>query len=219
VISVDNAFKSYENSTDVLKNLNLSIASGDSVALVGESGSGKSTLLYCLSLIDSFNSGSYNFLNQDVAKLSEADKSEFRLNNIGIVLQFHHLIPELSVLDNVLLPSHLTKSKNYQQQKQRAVSLLKDFGVAEHKSKFPWQLSGGEQQRVAIARALINKPQVLFTDEATGNLDQARSTDIVKLLLNLVASQGLTLISVTHDLKQASNYSKVLELKQGSLST
>ena len=207
--------KSYHTPAEykVLDKLSLEVKKGSAVALMGESGTGKSTLLNCLGLIDHWDEGELSIGDQDLSRLSEEEKAFFRLENLAFIFQFHHLIPELDVVSNVLLP-HYLKGRV---QKNRAFEVLEEVGLAERARHFPWQLSGGEQQRVAIARALLSDPKILLTDEATGNLDPKRAESILDLLLSLTRDRGITLISVTHDASLAARYNFQYRLKNGRL--
>jgi len=215
MIKVENLYKSYKSGVveSVLRGVNLQIEQGGSIALLGPSGSGKSTLLNCLGLLDDVDEGKIFFDDIEVSQMSEKDKAKMRLRNLGFVFQFHHLIPELSALENVLLPASLLG----QRPQDRAEYLLKSVGLEGKWNKSPAQLSGGEQQRVAIARALINGPKILLTDEATGNLDRDRSMEILELLLKFNREQKMTLISVTHDSTLATRYETTYCLTNGIL--
>jgi lipoprotein-releasing system ATP-binding protein len=197
----------------VLDGLNFQVEAGSSVALMGESGTGKSTFLNCLGLIDSWDEGRLEIAGRDVTKMTENERAKFRLENLSFVFQFHHLIPELDVTSNVLLPQYL-KGKV---EAKSALDLLERVGLASKAKHYPWQLSGGEQQRVAIARALVAKPKILLTDEATGNLDPERASEILELLLSLCRDSGVTLVSVTHDAALAKRYNFQYRLKNGRL--
>jgi lipoprotein-releasing system ATP-binding protein len=198
---------------EVLKGVDIDIAAGDCVALLGASGSGKSTLLHCLALLDDPDAGELSILGRDAKKLTRADKSQMRLESLGFVFQFHHLIPELTALENVLLPASLKGVRK----NDRARELLDWVGLGDKAARFPWQLSGGEQQRVAVVRSLINEPKILFTDEATGNLDRQRAHEILDLLLKAHKEMGMTLLSVTHDEELAARYGRRLRLRDGLL--
>jgi lipoprotein-releasing system ATP-binding protein len=208
--------KTYSQDTapvEVLKGVDIELRAGDCVALLGASGSGKSTLLHCLGLLDTAEQGSLTIFDRDAKSLKSADKAALRLNSLGFVFQFHHLIPELSALENVLLPASLKGERKT----ERARELLDWVGLADKAARFPWQLSGGEQQRVAVVRALINEPKVLLTDEATGNLDRQRAHEILDLLLKAHKEMGMALLSVTHDEELAARYSRRLRLRDGLL--
>lgn len=215
MIKVENLYKSYKTGVveSVLRGVNIKIEQGGSIALLGPSGSGKSTLLNCLGLLDDVDEGKIFFDDVEVSQLSEKEKAGIRLRNLGFVFQFHHLIPELSALENVLLPASLLG----QRPEDRAKYLLQSVGLEGKWEKSPSQLSGGEQQRVAIARALINGPKILLTDEATGNLDRERSLEILELLLKFNREQKMTLISVTHDSTLATRYETTYCLTNGIL--
>jgi ABC-type lipoprotein export system ATPase subunit len=215
MIKVQSLVKSYQTAIveSVLRGIDIEIQPGETVALLGPSGSGKSTLLNCLGLLDKPDEGKIYFDNREVSKLNEREKSRIRLTELGFVFQFHHLIPELTALENVLLPASLLGQKPM----DRALNLLKRVGLESKHHKPPSQLSGGEQQRVAIARALINGPRVLLTDEATGNLDREKSLEILDLLLEINREQKMTLISVTHDSTLALRYESKYSLQNGTL--
>ncbi len=215
MIKIEGLYKSYQTGVveTVLRGITMNIAPGESVALLGPSGSGKSTLLNCLGLLDEPDEGKIFFEDREVSQFSEKEKARIRLTELGFVFQFHHLIPELSALENVLLPASLLG----QRPEDRAKDLLRSVGLEGKWHKAPTQLSGGEQQRVAIARALINGPKVLLTDEATGNLDRERALEILELLLNFNKEQKMTLISVTHDSTLATRYETTYSLANGTL--
>ena len=215
MIKVEGLTKNYKTGVleHVLRGVDLEIDSGESVALLGPSGSGKSTLLNCLGLLDTPDKGKIFLHGQEVAHLKEKDRARIRLTELGFVFQFHHLIPELSALENVLLPASLLGQKP----EERARYLMQRVGLEKKAHKSPSQLSGGEQQRVAIARALINGPRILFTDEATGNLDREKSLEILELLLEINREQKMTLVSVTHDSSLAMRYETKYSLENGIL--
>lgn len=214
-IRAQNLVKTYQSETDepVLKGVSCEIHQGDRVALLGASGSGKSTLLNCLGLLDRPDSGSLNILGIDPAKLDENERAAFRLRNMGFVFQFHHLIPELTAQENVEILMSLAGEQNAGWAEQ----LLEWVGLLDKRKKYPWQLSGGEQQRVAVARALVLKPKLLFTDEATGNLDRTKSFEVVELLFKANRDWGTTLVSVTHDVELAGQYPIQYHLKDGRI--
>lgn len=198
---------------DVLKGITLSLEKGNFVALLGASGSGKSTLLHCLGLLEHWDSGEILFEGESLGPLSDEAKSRFRLEKMGFVFQFHHLIPELSAEENVSLPASIMG----EERGARARELLDWMGLSHKLKSFPWQLSGGEQQRVALARSLINNPRLLLTDEVTGNLDRERSLDIMGVLKKVNTEMGTTILSVTHDEELAKLYKESWRLKSGQL--
>lgn len=206
--------KTYPNmEKPVLWDTNFTLAAGEAAVLLGVSGSGKSTLLQLLGLLDRPDSGSILFAGRETVSLRPDDRAKIRLSQIGFVFQFHHLIPELNVLENVGLPAAIA-GRN---EKVRALELLKAVGLDDKRSAYPWQLSGGESQRVALARALINRPKVVFTDEATGNLDGDRASQIVDLLLALSREEGTAVLSVTHDEGLSARYTSRYRLKDGQI--
>ena len=182
---------------EVLKNLNLIVEKGDTVAISGQSGSGKSTLLQLLALLDKQSSGSIELNNEVMDDLTSNQKSKIRLNNFGFVYQHHHLLEDLTVYENIALPLKLKGDLQNLDIKVR--DLAKSIGLSERLNHLPWKLSGGEKQRVAVARALINKPEYIFLDEPTGNLDKKNALNIQNLVLELSHNNGVALIVATHD--------------------
>ncbi len=218
LLRAENLFKAYKEAkggaSEVLRGAQFSLYPGESASLVGVSGSGKSTLLYCLGLLENLDSGTLFFKGKAVNGLSAQKKAEFRLKNLGFIFQFHHLIPELTALENVFLPCEIAGREDL---KSEAAGLLKKVGLEGKEKRFPWQLSGGEQQRVAVARALANRPPLLLTDEATGNLDPKRAHEILDLLLSMCSELGTTLLSVTHDDSSARRYKRRFGLQEGQI--
>jgi lipoprotein-releasing system ATP-binding protein len=205
---VKNVYKSFgDPPNQILKKINLEIKKGDLVSLTGKSGSGKSTLLYIISSLDKPTSGNVLVEGKDLHALNEKDIHEFRNLHMGFVFQFHYLLPELNTLENVLMPARKTLQEKHLE--QRALSLLKEFGLSGKENKKPSQLSGGEQQRVSIARALIMNPSYLFADEPTGNLDSMNARIIMDLFVKINKEYNTTIIYVTHD----EDFSKIAERK------
>ena len=182
---------------EVLKNLNLIVEKGDTVAISGQSGSGKSTLLQLLALLDKQSSGSIELNNEIMDDLTSNQKSKIRLNNFGFVYQHHHLLEDLTVYENIALPLKLKGDLQNLDIKVR--DLAKSIGLSKRLNHLPWKLSGGEKQRVAVARALINKPEYIFLDEPTGNLDKKNALNIQNLVLELSHNNDVALIVATHD--------------------
>ena len=200
--------KSYVNGdvvTPVLFGIDLSVEKGEFVALMGPSGSGKSTLMHVMSLLDRPSAGTYALDGRNVQALSDEERAKLRLEKIGFVFQAFHLLPRLSVLENVMLPLIYAETMPAERAR-RAKKILKDLGLSERESFLPSQLSGGQKQRVAIARALVNDPAVLFADEPTGNLDSASSVQVLEILRDLTKSRGCTVVMVTHE-EEAASYS------------
>lgn len=201
-------------SLEVLKGIDFSCAKGEIVAIMGASGAGKSTLLQILGTLSTPDSGSLSIDGTDVLSLRGGELSAFRGRKIGFVFQFHHLLPEFTALENVMMPAFIAGQAEKTARK-RAGELLDELGLAERAEHKPSQLSGGEQQRVAIARALINDPAVIFADEPTGNLDSVTKKEIQQLFLDLRASHGQSIVIVTHDPELASACDRCLNMKDG----
>jgi lipoprotein-releasing system ATP-binding protein len=216
---VDKLVKQYPGSaglTTVLDGVSLVAQPAETVAIVGPSGSGKSTLLNLLGSLDQPTSGTVRLGEVEVTALRGRDLAAFRATRVGFVFQDHHLLPQLTARENVVLPT-LAPGADRQESADRARRLLDQVGLQERQEAFPAQLSGGERQRVAIARALINGPGLLLCDEPTGNLDRERGAQVVSLLLDLAAAQGVTVLMVTHNLEHASRFGRVLQLQEGQL--
>ena len=183
---------------NVLKGLDFSVAKSEVVSIMGASGAGKSTLLQILGTLSTPDAGSLVIDGTDVLKLKGDSLAEFRNRRIGFVFQFHHLLPEFTALENVMIPAFIAGTSK-KEAEQRAKELLTDLGLGERLAHKPSELSGGEQQRVAIARALINRPAVLFADEPSGNLDSKTKEELHNLFFHLRDKYGQTIIIVTHD--------------------
>ncbi len=201
----------------VIKDISLTIDPGEFVALTGKSGSGKSTLLYILSSLDTPTSGQILFNGKDLKSFTSKELHRFRNQHMGFVFQFHHLLPELTALENVLMPT--LKQGLKEKKREYAIELLAEFGLSEKTNRLPRQLSGGEQQRVAIARALIMNPDYLFADEPTGNLDSINGDAVLKTFKKINETQGTTIIMVTHDPDFADLAKRQIYLVDGALST
>lgn len=197
----------------VLQGVDLDVARGEVLFLRGPSGAGKSTLLYILAGLEKPREGTIEFEGEQIFKLGRDRQAQLRNERMGFVFQSYFLLPELTALENVLLPAMLGGKKSM----EKARSLLDRVGLAERLNHLPSQLSGGEQQRVAIARALINDPSILFADEPTGNLDAATGAGIIELLLGLTRQDGRTFVAVTHDPALAALGDRQLYLKDGHL--
>ena len=203
---------------EVLKGISLTISPGRSMAIVGPSGCGKSTLLNLMGALDVPTSGQVLWDGKDLAELGEKGRAEFRNRQIGFVFQLHHLLPQCTTLENVLVPTLAQRaSPSPQASLQRAKDLLAKVGLADQTSRRPGELSGGQRQRVAVARALINEPKLLLADEPTGSLDERTADGIADLLVELNHMQGLALVVVTHAIRLAHRFGRVCELADGSL--
>jgi ABC-type lipoprotein export system ATPase subunit len=201
----------------VLRDINLTIDAGESVAIVGPSGSGKSTLLHIIGTLDQPTRGQVVLDGVDLTSLKPDDLAGLRNSKIGFVFQAHHLLPQCSVMENVLVPALVAAGGANGEVEARAARLLRRVGLGERLSHRPGQLSGGECQRVAVVRALINEPKLLLADEPTGALDQATAETLTQLLLELNREEQVTLIVVTHALPLARRMGRVLELRAGQL--
>lgn len=200
----------------VLDHLSFSLEIGASLAIVGPSGCGKSTLLNIIGALDRPSSGRLTFRGEDLAAMDEAALAAFRNREIGLVFQDHHLLPQLSVLENVLLPT-LVRGAPASGAEQRADALLERVGLTERRAHRPAELSGGERQRVAVVRALINQPGLLLADEPTGALDAAAAANLADLLVDLNREQKVALITVTHSAQLAERMGRLCELRNGGL--
>ena len=220
LIEISNLNKKFNLSNDqglsLFDNLNLSIANNSITSIVGPSGCGKSTLLNILGLLDSKFDGQYKFEGKIISNMNNNQLSRIRNQKIGFIHQFFHLIPELSVLENVILPGLINRNKISIITKE-ACKLLDDFGILEKKNMKPNKLSGGEQQRVASARSLINKPDLILADEMTGNLDEDTSDDIINFFIKFVKNHNISLLFVTHNQKYAEMANFKYELKNKKL--
>jgi lipoprotein-releasing system ATP-binding protein len=200
----------------VLTGLDLSIAAGERVAIVGESGVGKSTLLHIVGTLDRPTSGEVWFDGEDLATKSDRELALFRNQEIGFIFQFHHLLPDFTALENVMMPA-LIGGVSREDARRRAEALLERVGLAGRLSHKPGELSGGEQQRVAVARALVREPRVVLADEPTGNLDPGTAAGVQELLIELNRERHLTLVVVTHGAALASAMDRTLRLAGGRI--
>jgi len=200
----------------LLQGIDLTVYKGETVAIVGASGSGKTTLLSLLAGLDLPSQGEVYLKNKPLHQLNEEQRSQVRAEHVGFIFQQFLLVNSLTALENIMLPAELANNSNA---KQEAMALLAQVGLSDRANHFPSQLSGGEQQRVAIARAFITKPDILFADEPTGNLDKQTSNHIADLLFNLNKRYGTTLVLVTHDLSLAKRCQRSIEMEAGHLVT
>ncbi len=217
ILEIKNLTKIYgggDNALKVLDDVSFSARKGEFVVFVGPSGSGKSTLLNLIALLDSVTAGEILLEGKNILKLSEAKRAALRLNKIGFVFQFDGLLPEFTVLENVVMPA-LIKGKD---KTARAKKLLENLGIWALAQKMPPSISGGEKQRAAIARALINEPALLLADEPTGNLDGERKMQIFKDFAALAKEHNITILMVTHDAHAAQFADKCYEIADGKIS-
>jgi lipoprotein-releasing system ATP-binding protein len=201
----------------LVQDINLAIMPREFVAITGPSGSGKSSLLYLLGLLDLPTSGDVLIDGRSTTAMPEDERAKVRLNRLGFVFQFHFLLPEFTITENVALPMRALGRLSARAITARAEELLASLGLADHRTKTPDQLSGGQRQRVAVARALANDPPVILADEPTGSLDSASTAQVFGILRDLVAQRGKTVVAVTHDLNLASQMHRQIRIVDGRL--
>ena len=217
LLEINQLYKSFPQADhgqiDVLKNINLKIHEGETVAVVGQSGSGKSTLLALMAGLDRQTAGSLCLRDKEISEMSEVKLTQFRAENIGIIFQQFYLMPHLTALENVSLPLEMFGYEDYL---NRAKETMQQVGLSDREQHFPHQLSGGESQRVAIARAVVGRPSILLADEPTGNLDNETGVQVANLLFDLVKTTGMTMLLVTHNTEMARRCSRQLTLQFGT---
>ena len=201
------------NAIKVLENINLSLGKGDLVAISGQSGAGKSTLLHIIASLDLASSGNILYDGRAIEEHTNFALSNIRLNNFGFVYQFHHLLDDLTVLENILIPMQILGKTSVND----AMDIINQVGLSSRINHLPWKLSGGEKQRVAIARALINNPDFIFLDEPTGNLDDENAIIIQNLLLEISKTNNIALVAATHDNNFIKSFDKIYYLKDFNL--
>ncbi len=219
IIRVENLYKTYDSGpakVEVLKGISFDVKPAEVVVIKGPSGVGKSTLLHIIGALDLPTAGKVFLDGQDIASLKNAQIDRFRNKSVGFVFQFHHLLPEFTALENVLIPSFMHEALTPEKEAY-ARQLLKEVGLEHRLNHKPNELSGGEQQRVAVARALINQPKVLLADEPTGNLDRKNSEMLYDLMLRLNQKLKQTLVIVTHDEHMTTKAHRIIELDDGKI--
>ena len=220
ILKLDQISKSYNigrpNQVTVLRSCNLQIEPGQVVSLVAPSGAGKSTLLHIAGLLDTPDEGELNIIGKKMAHAGDKQRTHMRRTKIGFVYQFHHLLPEFTALENIMLPQQANGKSAFEARRQ-AIKLLDQGGLADRKDHRPGELSGGEQQRVAFCRALSNSPKLLLADEPTGNLDQETSEHVFGILMELVHSTGMAALIATHNLHLASRMDRNVVLDKGKV--
>jgi lipoprotein-releasing system ATP-binding protein len=214
VTDLHKSYKKGATTVDVLCGATFAVNRGDMVSVIGKSGAGKSTLLHLLGTLDAPDQGQISYDGQDLSKLTSGALADFRNNELGFVFQFHHLLPEFSALENVMMPALIRRTPRAQAE-AAAHKVLDEVGLSHRVSHRPGELSGGEQQRVALARALVLDPPLLLADEVTGNLDERTGEGIHELLFDINNKRGITLIVVTHNLSLADRLPRRLELEVG----
>ena len=219
VIQCQNVGKTYDDGSlkvEVLRNIDFQVASGEGIGIIGASGSGKSTLLHILGGLDKPTSGEVKIQGQGLNSLSQVAIGQLRNRHLGFVYQFHHLLPEFSALENVMMPL-LVARKSRAEAQAAAAEILEKVGLGSRMTHRTSELSGGERQRAAIARALVTKPDCLLADEPTGNLDRKNATHALEMMLELKRELGTALIVVTHDEQLAKRFDRVLTMDDGCL--
>ena len=219
VIQCQNVGKTYDDGSlkvEVLRNIDFQVASGEGIGIIGASGSGKSTLLHILGGLDKPTSGEVKIQGQGLNSLSQVAIGQLRNRHLGFVYQFHHLLPEFSALENVMMPLLVARKSRVEAQ-AAAAEILEKVGLGSRMTHRPGELSGGERQRAAIARALVTKPDCLLADEPTGNLDRKNATHALEMMLELKHELGTALIVVTHDEQLAKRFDRVLTMDDGCL--
>ena len=217
ILNSKKLIKSYQNGNRrlvVLNEISIKLEAGTITTIIGESGSGKSTLLNVLSSLDTFDSGELTIENEDIKSFNEKKLSSFRNEKIGFIFQFHHLLPDFTVKDNVLMPLWI---KNGFGEYKGPIELLSDFGLLKIKDKYPAEISGGERQRVAIIRSIVNEPKILFADEPSGNLDEKNSTKLIDLFKEINRDLNTTIMLTTHNPSVAEVGKNIYNLKSGKL--
>ena len=217
LVTVENVTKTFEHegrSLEVLKGIDLEIDSGEMVTIVGPSGAGKSTLLHLIGTLDLPTQGRILYAGQDVTRLGSSELAEFRNRSIGFVFQFHHLLPEFTALENVMMPGLIQGGRRLE---DRARQLLDEVGLSARLTHRPGELSGGEQQRVALARALLMEPALVLADEPTGNLDSQTSAAVQSLFFDLNRRHGITFLIVTHSRDFAAKMPRRVSMKDGRI--
>jgi len=220
LLQIEHVAKRYGERADapfVLRDVSLTVYGGESLSIVGPSGCGKSTLLNIIGALDAPTTGRVTLRGNDLSRLSETQLSSVRNHEIGFIFQSHHLLPQCTLMENVLIPT-LINSSAAEGATARAERLLERVGLTEHAHKRPGSLSGGQRQRGAVVRALINQPALLLADEPTGQLDRSSATNLIDLLMELNSEEGVALIVVTHDMGAARRMARTYELLDGRLS-
>ena len=219
-INCKNIFKSFQHDNEdmpVLENINLSITKADRLAITGASGAGKSTLLQLLAGLDKPSKGNIFIDDIDLQSINPIEQSKIRLNSFGFVYQFHHLLEDLNVYENILIPQQLKYGSNSNDSAGKVTKLLDQLGLSSRAKHLPWKLSGGEKQRVAIARAIVNNPSFLFLDEPTGNLDDENSNLVQDLILQIANEHDIALILSTHDTNFANKMNTIYKISNRSI--
>ena len=215
ILKLVEVFKSYDGKNNVLKNIDLNIEKGEFIGIIGQSGSGKSTLLNIIGALDTPSKGDIYFNGENISHYNSEKRSQFRNKNIGFIFQFHFLLPQFNVIENILIPNWIDSGKDSHDKKENALEILRDMKLEDIAYRDSQNISGGQQQRVAIARALINKPAIVLADEPTGNLDSKTSSQIYNLLRDINKKYKTTFLIVTHNPEIAALCDRVVEISDG----
>lgn len=216
ILNISHSYTQGSNTLSIFNNCSLNIDVGQTVALVGNSGAGKTTFLQLVGLLEQLQTGDIRIQGKSTKTMDDNERTILRRHTYGFVYQFHHLLPEFTALENVMLPQ-LIAGINSKIAKNKAIELLETLGLGHRLEHRPKQLSGGEQQRVAIARALANNPKILLADEPTGNLDPTTSNEVFQMLVKMIKEQGIAAIIATHNHSLANSMDRFVELKNGTL--
>ena len=217
ILELRNIFKSYNGKDFILKNINLKVERGEFIAIIGQSGSGKSTLLNIIGALDTPTKGDIYFNNESISQYTPKERAKFRNENIGFIFQFHFLLSQFNVLENILIPNWIENSNYSYEKEKEALEILEYMNLLDIAYRDSQNISGGQQQRVSIARALINKPQIVLADEPTGNLDSKTSKQIYDLLREINKLYNTTFLIVTHNPEIALMCDRVIEISDGEI--
>ena len=217
ILELRNIFKSYNGKDFILKNINLKVERGEFIAIIGQSGSGKSTLLNIIGALDTPTKGDIYFNNESISQYTPKERAKFRNENIGFIFQFHFLLSQFNVLENILIPNWIENSNYSYDKEKEALEILEYMNLLDIAYRDSQNISGGQQQRVAIARALINKPQIVLADKPTGNLDSKTSKQIYDLLREINKLYNTTFLIVTHNPEIALMCDRVIEISDGEI--
>ena len=215
ILKLVGVFKSYDGKNNVLKNIDLNIEKGEFIGIIGQSGSGKSTLLNIIGALDIPSKGDIYFNGENISHYNSEKRAQFRNKNIGFIFQFHFLLPQFNVVENILIPNWIDSGNDSHDKKEDALDILRDMKLEDIADRDSQNISGGQQQRVAIARALINKPAIVLADEPTGNLDSKTSSQIYNLLRDINKKHKTTFLIVTHNPEIAALCDRVVEISDG----
>lgn len=219
ILKLSNVYKTYNGTDNILKNINLDIQKGEFIAIIGQSGSGKSTLLNIIGALDNPTEGDIYFKGGNISKYTSEERAHFRNKNIGFIFQFHFLLPQFNVMENILIPSWIESGKSSKIEEKRALQILEEMNLTDVAYRDSKNISGGQQQRIAIARALLNNPEIILADEPTGNLDSKTSTGIYNLLREINKKYKTTFLIVTHNPEIAALCDRVIEIVDGKIKT